>query len=174
MWLALQWLLVFVLLQIALQIGIALFSPPETQLRLTFYAGQSNCSEFSRRLHANNIQGVSYTVSSFGDADSATLCWLDLTGAVSAYDVGDQNRPLLMGVQNTDEKSGFINREFTATQAFGDWQGTMVTAVALPLSLLWLWAWRLRAFLRRRRIAPTSADRSAALACPTGPKSQRH
>lgn len=141
---ALQWLVVFVLLQIAVQLSIALISPPETQLRLTYYAGQSNCADFSRRLHERNLHGVSYAVSSLGAADRATLCWLDLTGAVSAHDVGDNNRPLLIGIQSLEHSSGFINREFSVTHAFGDWQGVIVSAIALPLSLLWLWAWRLR------------------------------
>lgn len=143
MLLAFQFFLVLMLLQIVLQLGIHLVSPTETHLRLTYSAGDSNCAEFARRLHANSIHDVSFTVIPWGEAEISRLCWLDLTGVVSADDVGAENRQLLQGTQDFAARQGFFNHELTINRALGGWQKEIVAAVTLLLSLFWLWRFRL-------------------------------
>ncbi len=142
----LLWLVALLLLFLLVHTTIFML-PPNSSVKFFYWAGDSDCAELAEHMGANNPYDVPFVVTPAYPSAMASLCFIELFGSVSGFDVGDANRPVLRAALNLDERAGVLNQELIIKPVLGDLHGWVVFFTALILSVAWLWWFRLRSGL---------------------------
>jgi len=138
-WTTLKVLALFIVLLFGFNMAIHLALPPDAQLRVSYFTGGPDCADFARHLESNNTNGVDFSVMPMAESSTETinLCWLDLSGEVTSWDVGDANRPVVIAAQNFTPKAGSFNQDLSFHPVLGRWHAPLLLLLATLGTALW-------------------------------------